>query len=142
LHIPGILGLELASTARLFEELGYTDQACEIYTHCLDHDLPDDVLWDTHQRLSMLKKRLGDFDSAVGLWQQAAQQKQIYAHVELAKFFEHQQRDYKEAARWTQSALDIVLSPGSTSLARQEWLAELEHRMRRLNRKRYGEHNG
>ncbi len=139
LHMPGILGLELVETGRLFEDLGYIDQACEIYYHSLEQDLPEDLLWDTVQRLSLLKKRAGDFEAAVVLWQQAASHKQIYAHVELAKYFEHHRRDYAEAARWTHSALDTIQSPDFSPVVRQEWLAELEHRMRRLIRRLAGD---
>jgi uncharacterized protein YprB with RNaseH-like and TPR domain len=135
LHAPGILGIELLSTARLFEDLGREQDACQIYQRCLEHDLPEDLFSETVQRLSLLKKRQGEYALAVELWQQAAGQGQIYAHVELAKYYEHQRRDYAEAARWTGLALERVIAPGSSPLTRLEWLGELEHRMDRLRRK-------
>jgi hypothetical protein len=67
------------------------------------------------------------------LWRNAAGNRQIYAHVELAKYYEHKARDYTEAAQWTRTALVIVND--SPPDARREWLAALEHRLKRLEAK-------
>ena len=101
----------------------------------LQHDLPEQHYWDTQQRLSFLEKRRNNWDSAVEAWQLAADGKQIYAHVELAKFYEHKQRDYHEAALWTQTALDILTTPSASGRDRREWLSDLKHRLARLQRK-------
>jgi len=74
----------------------------------LNLDLPEVHLWDTVQRLSFLQKRRGEYLAAIDLWQQAATQKFIYAFVEMAKYYEHQQRKYEEAAYWTRLALEIL----------------------------------
>jgi hypothetical protein len=73
--------------------------------------------------------------SAIALWRQAAGDGQVYAHIELAKYYEHRARDYREAAGWTQAAISLVEAPAFAEGARQRWLAELEHRMARLRRK-------
>ncbi len=69
------------------------------------------------------------------MWQVAAAGRQIYAHVELAKFYEHKQRDYREAARWTQAALDLLVAPHASRRDRRTWLGDLKHRLARLERK-------
>jgi hypothetical protein len=71
----------------------------------------------------------------VTLWREAAGSGQIYAHVELAKFHEHQRGDYSEAAQWTEAALALVNTPGFPRHERRRWRADLEHRLARLHTK-------
>jgi uncharacterized protein YprB with RNaseH-like and TPR domain len=127
-------GVDLVGMGRLYEDLGQEQEADQLYRRSLEHGLPDDQLWETVQRLSLMKKRSGDYESAVALWKQAAAQGQIYAFVELAKYFEHRTADYNEAMRWAQAALQIVIAPTTPFYLRQQWQAELEHRLARLLR--------
>lgn len=91
------------------------------------------------RRLSFAHKRRGDLTAAVALWREAARNGQIYAYGELAKFYEeHRQRDYNEAAQWTQAALALVSAPDCPRDERR-WLADLEHRLARLYTKLGGQ---
>jgi len=134
-------GLDLVAMGKLFEDLGHVEKAAQLYEHGLAHDLPDEIYWDTVRRLSLAEKRRGNLTTAVVLWRQAARSGQIYAHVELAKFYEHQQGDYGEAARWTQAALALVNAPDPSLAFRtsfpphegRRWQADLEHRLARLH---------
>ena len=74
-------------------------------------------------------------ESAVGLWEQAAAQGHVYAHVELAKHYEHRIRDYQEARKWAVEALKHVTSDELPGYVREHWQPELEHRLERLDRK-------
>jgi len=144
-HVAGLLddplsgavvhGLDLVAMGRMFENLGRLEKAARLYERGLSHELPEEVYWNTVRRLSFAQKRRGNLSSAVALWRQAARNGQIYAHVELAKFYEHKQRDYAEAAQWTQAALALVNAPGFPRHECSRWLAELEHRLARLHRK-------
>jgi hypothetical protein len=135
LERTGIHGLDLAAMGKLFEDLGHLETAARLYTRGLTHDLPEELYWRTVRRLSFVQKRCRDLSTAVDLWQQAAHNGHVYAHVELAKFFEHKVHDYGEAARWTKAAITLVTAPGSQGHTRRRWLADLEHRMERLLRK-------
>ena len=128
-------GLDLVAIARLLEDLGQLEQAAHLYRHGLSRDLPEEHYWDTLERLALMFKRQGDWPAAVELWQQAAAGRQIYAHIELAKFHEHQARDYSQAAYWTETALTIINAPNYPRAARRQWRSELEHRLARLQRK-------
>jgi uncharacterized protein YprB with RNaseH-like and TPR domain len=144
-HVVGLLddplgeavvhGLDLVAIGKMFEDLGHLEKAAQLYEHGLAHDLPDEIHWDTVQRLSFAQKRCGNLTTAVTLWRQAAHSGQIYAHVELAKFYEHQQRDYGEAAQWTEAALALVNAPDFPRHECRRWLADLEHRLARLHTK-------
>ena len=127
--------LDLVGVGRLYEELGRTDDACRIYGRCLQESLPDDLLLDTLQRLSLIYKRNGDYLTALPLWEKAASYKHLYAFEELAKYYEHHARDVQTAIYWTKAALELIHSPAIPKDTRQEYQPKLEHRMQRLQRK-------
>ena len=97
--------------------------------------LPEADFWLAIQRLASLQKRRGDLDAAVRMWERAAVQGHVYAHVELAKFHEHQRRDYAQALKWTQSALELVSTLDIPRYMYNHWLEELQHREKRLDEK-------
>jgi uncharacterized protein YprB with RNaseH-like and TPR domain len=134
---PLMEGLDLVSLARLFEDLGYQSAAIELYERGLEQGLPESFLWPTVERFSLLHKRRGEWEAALALWEDAAEHGQVFACVELAKYHEHQRRDYLEAARWTEAGLEIVLGPGFPIYLRRQWRGDLLHRLERL-RKRAG----
>jgi uncharacterized protein YprB with RNaseH-like and TPR domain len=144
-HVAGLLddplngavvhGLDLVAMGKLFEDLWHLETAAQLYQRGLAHDLPEEPYWKTVRRLSFVQKRRGNLSAAVALWREAARSGQIYAHIELAKFYEHQRRDYSEAAQWTQAALALVNAPDFPRQAYGRWLADLEHRLARLHRK-------
>jgi uncharacterized protein YprB with RNaseH-like and TPR domain len=130
-----IHGLDLVAMGKLFEDLRHLETAAQLYERGLAHDLPEDMYWETVRRLSFTQKRRGNLSAAVALWHEAARSGQIYAHIELAKFYEHKQRDYGEATRWAHAALALVNAPDFPRHSRSRWLADLKHRLARLHRK-------
>ena len=126
-------GLDLISIGKLFEDLGRLGDAAQLYARGLELDVPEETFRQTVQRLALVHRRRGELTAAIELWRNAAGNRQIYAFVELAKYYEHKARDYTEAAQWTRAALAIVSE--SSPDARREWLAELEHRLKRLETK-------
>ena len=82
-----------------------------------------------------MEKRRHNFEKSIHLWQTAADYKEIYAHVELAKIYEHRMNDYSQAIFWTEHALSIIQSAGFPDLERNIWTSKLEHRLNRLKRK-------
>ena len=134
-NFPAIETLELAATARLYAELGQIERAVQLFQHCLKSDLPVDLFLDTAARLALIYKRQGDYPSAIPLWEAAAQAGGMFAFSELAKFYEHHAQDYTQAIRWTQSGLQFLLRADCPPLIRDQWQAELEHRLERLMHK-------
>ncbi len=125
-------GLDMIAVGKLFEHLGRHAEAAELYERGLEYDLEEPVFRQTFERLALLQRRRGNLPAAVELWQKAARSRQIYAFVELAKYYEHRARDDALAAQWAQDALDIITAPGSPAYLRQRWQADLEHRLARL----------
>jgi len=128
-------GLDFIALGKLFEDLGYWDEAARLFEHGLEFDITESDFALAVKRLSILQKKRGDFEEAFRLWEKAAAQGHIYAHIEIAKYFEHKRRDVKSALQWTQSALEHVEQADLPAYERKYWLDEIHHRLARLERK-------
>lgn len=138
LHCPETHRVDRAAMGRLFEDLGEDELAAQLYETSLQDPgdfLSNALYWETLQRLSFLHKRQGNYPQAMHLWEEAARNDQLYAHVELAKVFEHILHDYHQALRWTQQAIQTIRRAGLPIYEKALWKSELEHRQERLMRK-------
>ena len=128
-------GLDVIALARLHEDLQRWDTAARLYEHGLEKQLQEGDFWEAVRRLSVLQKRRGDLEQAIRWWEQAAAQGHIYAHVELAKYYEHRRHAYSQALDWARSALEHLDHGELPAYIRDHWRGELEHRIARLQRK-------
>lgn len=124
--------VDVYAMGKLFEELGLIDTAASLYAHALDNDLPEDIRRDAVQRWSVLEKRRDNFPLAIKLWQKAARRHEVYAYEELAKYYEHRAKDYREAIGWTEAAINLICQPDYPRLERKDWLTLFQHRLNRL----------
>lgn len=129
-------GLDLIAIGRLFEDLGRFDEAVSLYSRGVEDSVPEAILNETIRRLSFVQRRRGDIPATLELWRQAAKTRQVYAFVELAKYYEHKMGDYAEAERQTRAALVLVRAPDYPVGAGKRWLKDLDHRLTRLEAKR------
>ena len=128
-------GLDFVALGKLFEDLGHWDEAARLFERGLESDLTENDFGTAVKRLSILQKRRGDLGEAVRLWEAAAKRGHLYAFIELAKHYEHKERDMKTALKWTKSALKRLEKIDQPEYVHKFWLAEIERRMERLNRK-------
>lgn len=128
-------GLDRIALAKLFEDLGKWDEAARLYERGLEDGLSETDFWPAVQRLSILQRRRGDLAEAVKLWEKAAAQGHVYAHVELSKHHEHRLKDPAEALRWAQRAVELVSATDFPAYARKHWMDDLEKRVGRLEGK-------
>ena len=128
-------GLDFIALGKLFEDLGHWDEAARLFERGLESGLEEADFGVAVKRLAILQKKRGDTDAAIRLWESAAGQGHMYAFIELAKHYEHKERDVKTALKWTKSALKRVEKIDLPVYARKFWLEEIEHRMERLKRK-------
>lgn len=128
-------GLDVVAMAKLYEHLGEWSTAARLFERALQMSLSESYFSETVRRLAALQKRRGDFEQAIPLWEQAAAAGHIYAHVELAKFYEHRHRDVGTALQWTGSALMQLKQADMPSYMRKHWEQELRHRRKRLQLK-------
>jgi len=120
---------------KLFEDLGHWDEAARLFERGLESQLNEADFGLAVKRLSILQKKRGDISEAIRLWEAAAEQGHLYAFIELAKHYEHKERDVKSALKWTKSALKLVEKVDLPAYIRQFWITEIEHRLERLKRK-------
>jgi uncharacterized protein YprB with RNaseH-like and TPR domain len=128
-------GLDFVALGKLFEDLGQWEAAGRLFERGLELGLDESDFGLAVKRLSILQKRRGDMSKALRLWKNATEQGHLYAFVELAKYYEHKERNVKSALKWTKSALKCLEKVDMPGYMRAHWADELEHRMQRLNRK-------
>lgn len=128
-------GLDFIALGKLFEDLGHWEEAARLFEHGLEVGLTESDFGVAVKRLAILQKKRGDFNEALRLWESAAANGHIYAHIELAKYYEHKCRDVKSALQWTRSALEHVERADLPVYIRKHWLEEITHRLARLERK-------
>jgi uncharacterized protein YprB with RNaseH-like and TPR domain len=131
-------GIDFVALGKLFEDLGHWEEAARLFEQGLELNLTESDFGLAVKRLSILQKKRGDFEEALRLWEEAAMNGHIYAHIEMAKYYEHKCRDVKTALKWTRSALDHVVHADLPAYVRRHWLDELNHRLARLERKNGG----
>jgi uncharacterized protein len=133
--------VDLLSLARLYEDLGDLDNATRLYMHGLEHldaredRIPRGIYLRAIERLALIHKRNDHLKDAVSLWVQAAQHEHIESHIELAKFYEHIQRDYAQAMYWTETAISLLQNRPLSDYDRRVYIPELKHRLVRLQHK-------
>ncbi|MCI0521747.1 MAG: ribonuclease H-like domain-containing protein [Chloroflexi bacterium] len=128
-------GVDLFALARLFEDLGDPAAAQALYLRGLEMESPEPALVDAVFRLAMLHKRQDNLALALPLWEQIARLRHLEAHIELAKYYEHRQRDYVSAIYWSESALALILQLPLSAYERFRLKEDLQHRLTRLKNK-------
>jgi tetratricopeptide (TPR) repeat protein len=128
-------GLDFIALGKLFQDLGHWEEAARLFERGLELGLTETDFGVAVKRLSILQKKRGDFHEALRLWEAAAANGHIYAHIEMAKYYEHKRRDVKSALKWTRSALEHVQEADIPAYVRKHWLEEIAHRLERLERK-------
>jgi len=130
-------GLDLVALAHLYEEMQDFETAILLYERGLDQGLPKEFFIQTLERFAQLYRRQENWENAVNLWKRAAGHKHLEAYIELAKYYEHQQRDYDQAILWTGYALELVPETEMNPFIRRNLSADLQKRRDRLLKKKY-----
>src|SRR5215207_525813 len=128
-------GLDFVALGKLFEDLGHWEEAARLFERGLQLGVGEADFGLAVKRLSILQKKRGDFEEALRLWEDAAVNGHIYAHIEMAKYYEHKCRDVSTALKWTRSALEHLKQVDLPDYVRKHWLDEINHRLARLERK-------
>lgn len=115
--------------ARLFEFCGEQEQSLRILQDAL---MISDPSPGARQKLSMLYKRRDCWEVAEKLWLDAAAEGEIYAHIELAKLYEHKYKDPGKALFYTEKALELI---SDLRYIYQDLQSALYYRIKRLLRK-------
>ena len=126
---------DIVALARFFESMADIPRAKSLYQRALGSNLPEDLYWDTLERYSFLLKRQEEWGSAIILWEKAANNSALYAHEELAKYYEHQVKNLELAQKWTLEAIEKLNKNHMPAYEYQNWKESFEHRLSRLERR-------
>ena len=127
-------GAEMVGLARWWRQAEQPERALTLFRQALDRRLSDDLTFRTMWDIAVLEKKLGRENAALPVLAELAACRNAFraaAYTELAKYYEHRERNYAMALEMTRNALEI---DRSEALARR--LARLEKRAAGRNRGR------
>jgi hypothetical protein len=122
-------GSEMAGIARWLRAAGELEPARILFLHAVDAGLPDDLLFRTLWDIAALERKLGAGDRALAVWTDLAQARnpfRVRALEELAKHYEHREKNHAMALEMTRTALAAEDLPGLRR--REERLLRISHR--------------
>jgi hypothetical protein len=122
-------GADMVGLARWLAAAGRDEEALGLYRRAVDAGLPDSLLFRSLAEIGALEKGLGRELAAFEVFTDLAASPnpyRAYAFTELAKHYEHRERNYTLAIEMTRKARAIEDSP------------ELAHRQGRLERRLRG----
>jgi hypothetical protein len=107
-------GADLIGLARWLSQAERREEALRLYRRAVDLGLPDALLFKTLWEIAALEKRLGRPDAALAAIADLAASRNPYrlrAMEELAKHYEHRERNFAMALEMTRGALAIQDTP-------------------------------
>jgi hypothetical protein len=119
-------GADMIGIARWMLASGRDEEALSLYRRAMDLGLPDALMFRTLAEIGAIEKRLGRDAAAIETFADLTASPNPYrahAFAQLAKHYEHRERNYGLALEMTHNARNIEDSP------------ELEHRETRLRRR-------
>lgn len=114
LEVPLHRGPEMVGLARWLRAAGREGEAVVLLRRAMEKGLPDALTWRTMWDCALLEKKLGNEPGAVALFTElttARNPHQSGALEELAKYFEHAEKNYALALDMTEEALRLGHSP-------------------------------
>ena len=103
-------GAEMVGLARWLRNAGQLQSALGLFRRAIERGLPDDLLFRTLWDIADLEKKLGSTCAAIETLTEIAASRNPFraaAFEELAKHYEHRERNYAMALEMTRGALEI-----------------------------------
>lgn len=125
---------DLLAISRVYWDLGSHDIAVKISQRLLARELTSTQLLSANAMLGQYYKLNNSLPEAIIHWEIAASQGDPYACVELAKHYEHKQRNYSIALQWCEKCA-IILNQNTKKAVPFTFRRELDRRITRLKKK-------
>jgi len=126
-------GADFVGLSRWLRQNEHHEEAAALFRRSIDLGLADSLLFRTMWDLALIEKRLGHDSAALAVFTDLAASPnpfRVAAFEELAKYYEHAERNYGMALEFTRAALQIGETPA------------LKKREARLARRAGGERSG
>jgi hypothetical protein len=107
-------GADHIGLARWLLQAERQEEALRLFRRALEMGLPDDLLFRTMWDVALLERRMGRHDAALAMVTELTVSRNPYrvkAFAELAKHYEHREKNYAMALEMTLSALAIEDTP-------------------------------
>jgi uncharacterized protein YprB with RNaseH-like and TPR domain len=101
---------EMVGLARWWRQADQHENALALFRQALDRELPDDLLFRTMWDVAALEKKLGREHAALPMLTDLASARnpwRVSAFTELAKYYEHRERNYAMALEMARNAFDL-----------------------------------
>ena len=108
-------GAEMVGLARWWRQAEQHDHALALFRQAIDRGLPDDLMFRTLWDIACLEKKCGRDVAALPVFTELAASPNQFrgaAFQELAKYYEHRERNYAMALEMTLNALELDDSEG------------------------------
>ncbi|MBF8437216.1 ribonuclease H-like domain-containing protein [Halanaerobiaceae bacterium Z-7014] len=121
----------------LFEKDGQLEKSIRLYERARDLQDSARLLTRIDKKLTWQYKRADCYDQAIKIWQEMIREKRggLFPWVELAKYYEHQAKDYDSALKLVEAANKFLLSRRYYISDWKDRKDALDHRLDRLERK-------
>jgi uncharacterized protein YprB with RNaseH-like and TPR domain len=113
-EVPLAHGTEMVGLARWLRKEDKPEEALALMRRGVDKGLPEPLLWRCLWDIAVLEKKLRREDAARAVFSELAScpnEFQAGALEELAKYYEHREKNYSMALEMTESALAIRATP-------------------------------
>ena len=131
-------GMEQYSLGRIHFDRGRFNEASDCFQAALKVCTYSDHEWEILKFLSLTYKKKGELSSAVQAWKDLVgmdPDRDVFPYIELAKYYEHQERDYLSAEEYARRA------SGVHTYLNSNVQSEIEHRIQRIRKKREEHYN-
>jgi uncharacterized protein YprB with RNaseH-like and TPR domain len=121
--------------AKLYDKNNERNIAVEIYEKAIiQNNIPHEIKIKAILSLSKIYKRENKYSEAVSLWEKAVEMENIDSMVELAKHYEHRERNISKAIYYTNLSKQ-TLDKQEPDIKIQSINKDLHHRLQRLYNK-------
>ena len=127
-------GAEMAGVARWLRQAGELEQARRLFRRAIDAGLGDELLFRTLWDVAAIERKLGEMPAALEIWNDLAGSKNPFrakAMEELAKHYEHREKDFDRALELTRAAAELIEAKHGESPALRKREKRLEARAAR-----------
>jgi uncharacterized protein YprB with RNaseH-like and TPR domain len=132
--------IDLYSLGRLHFSLGNYPEGIACFEHALSKEMSTDWQQATYINLACAYKRTGSIKQAAQIWHHLLKDQfpfNFYVHEELAKYYEHREKDYLQSILIVEKAMEYLNmnSHFSSHFNYQRALESMKYRRSRLERK-------
>ena len=101
---------EMVSMGRWLHQSARVDEALALFRDAASRGLRDDLMFRTLWDVALIERRQKRWDAAVAIWSElaaVANPHQAASLIELAKHYEHREKNFAMALEWVTQALEI-----------------------------------